>query len=1517
MGDKKTHIAIRILKYIGWSLFSLILLFTTLRYSLKTSWGHSFAKNQVVSLANKNLTGSLSIDQIKGDLWNDFSIYGLHITQTDTTVSLDSTRIKYNIWELLNSRFSASEISLSGLRVTLSETENGQFNVQDLLKTKTDVEPEESTPAFGIDIQDLLVDNSSIRVNSPSYLPDSTLSIQQLSAKAGFSYDRQLSVSLSSLSFKLNEGRLTEAVSFSSSGSYKNEIISLNDLLIESGRSFIRANGFSNLSDSTLAVETTTKPFSIRDVQPYINYDLPSDDLNLSLDISGNFNDLQLKLNAEGSGFDDLLIISNFSFSETPTLTKFGISGKNLDISYFTNDSQDAEIGDFQFSFEGQFNRVPAAADITWGFTLNNIRFEEYLFETLFGSGTLKDENLMANIQLSDGSDRIILNPDVRGVFTENPAWSVDAEVSEIDLGWWTRNPELSGEIYFRAKAEGKGFELSDEPWTFSIFPSTDVTGAIASRDSSGTKLTQFHPVIAKDTITIVGQPFSDFNLEGTISEGSVKTEGFLQLIDSKMDFSASAADFLTEVPTFTYQMDAREFNLKEITAIDELPSSINIKIQGNGRHFDPEKIQLNTSLFIDSSFVNGAAFTLLDISARLDGNILTIRDGELNSEVIEGSFSGRRNLANQNDPDNNLSLDMQVKNLQPFAPLIGADVFNATGQVSGNITEAIENELLFDGHIHLNDIYYDTLYSAKSIEGSTKIAIRDDYGYSLSLNINEPTYSNISLRDLQFETIGISNSDSLSGNFNLDIISEDAGQLNQSGNYTVNLETLRTDLDWNSFNFQTPSRLLSLQSPFHVTYQNSTIQTDTLKLRSDEGTYLNLSIPFADSLNQHLWADGQNFDFGVIQDIIFDERFVDGILSGNIKIDKSPTELSGNGALEITKLSYRNTEIDKISLDFNVLSQRLNADLAITAQGEEKLSGIIDVPFSLKAPADLDDSFFEEPVSGNLVIKPIQLSDFESILNTFEITQTTGVLSFNGQLSGTAGEPDFEGVFNLTEPTLSGIRIDSAFARFNYHHLEEKLTALAEINARGQKAASIDAEIPISMDFRTFEINMPEGTDILSFNLLSDNFNISVFNDFLNKQYTNRLRGTLNADISITGPKDNLVSKGYLRLNDGRLAVPIAGINLSKINSELRFSDAGGLELKSLNMKSGSGNFTATGHIDLQGITPTNLDITAKANRFRLANTDDYNLTIDLNSKITGSPTQPEASGVLTIKNGFIYLQDFGEKSVETVELEGEESTSFSPYDSLAIDMQFVIERNFMVRNRRYLDLEIELRGELDAQKQTNSELQLFGTLNAQRGYVRPLGKQFSLEEGRFTFSGPVDEPDLYINTSYIPQSSQKQGDPIILYYIIEGNAADPEFRFESEPQMEQQDIVCYTLFNKPCYALESWQQVVSGSGGSTPTDLLVGVLMDEVETLATQELGIDVVQIDNTRSGSDSGTSVKTGWYLNRRTFFAIINEISGTTPKTMFILEYLLKDNLDLIITQGDDNRQGIDIRWHYDY
>ncbi|MGN8225654.1 translocation/assembly module TamB domain-containing protein [Gracilimonas sp. BCB1] len=1507
MSEKNTHITVRILKVVGWTLLSLLILASFLRLSLKTSPVHNFAKNKITTLANEQLNGTFSIGGIDGDLWNDFVVTSIALQQTDTLASIDTLGVQYNIWSLLKGSFQSNQIKVSGLNASIIEEADTTFNVQNLVREGEPTQPSTGS-SFGIYLDNILIENSSVLVRSASYLPDTSLSIENLNASAGLSLGSDISGSLSSLSFKVKEGRLPSAISVETSGSYQDQEITLNRLLIETGRSMLKADAFANLQDSTFTTDAEANPLSLKDLQAYIQNDIPTQELQLGLKAGGSMDSLHIEVTAEGEGFDEFLAISDLSLSGTPTLKKLGISAQNIDVGYFTNDSVKAYIEGFQATVEGQITQDYRNINATWGYTFSGIHYQDYVFKQFYGSGTLQDEEFRGHLQLKDGQDEIIAYPRIYQLFDETPEWYLPVYLNDIDLSWWLQNPDLEGKVSLSAIFEGYGFGLTEEPWSFSIllpkkpeFRAQPITERFKRN------------ILAVDTVTIAGQRMSDLVIKGTITKDSLKADGFIQLIDSKVSFKSAVADYLGESPSYTYNINTSAFNASEISGVENFPTSINLKASGSGRYFDPEKLELQSSLLIDSSYVNGASFDRLNIIADLNRNILTITEGDLKSEVIEGTFSGRRNLRDQSDPLNKLAVDMNIKNLQPLASALGVQLLSAEGTVTGNITEK-ETRLQFDGNVDLQDFKYDTLLSAQSIEGNTMIGIGDTYNYELSLDVGQPAYTDFTLQDIHFETIGIASADSMNGSFMLDIESDDAGEITQSGNYKINLETLNTRLLWQQFDFRTPARVLSLQSPFRLAYQDASIRTDTLHLQSDGGTYLTMAIPFADSLKQEGWIRGQDFDFGVIQEIIFDERFVDGVLSGNMRFSNSPQDLSGDGLLTFSNLAYQGTEVDTMNLNFSLMTRRLKAELGLKMNGEEKISGQLDVPFVAADPATLDDSFFEEPVRGQLMINPVQLSEFQNLLNAFGITGTRGILSFNGQLSGTAGEPDMEGVFQLGDPTLSGIKIDSAFAEFRYHHQQKNVTTNAEIRARGQQAASIRSELPVSMDFRTLTMNMPGEDDSLYISVVTDDFNLSVFNDFLDKQYMNKLRGMLNADIEIAGTKSTLTPEGYLRLDRGELSVPIAGIQLTGIKSELDFNESG-LRLNQLTARSGSGSFNANGSIDMEGITPTNLNIDARATRFRLANTSDYNLTIDLNSKLSGKPTRPTASGELRVKNGFVYLQDFGERSVETVELEGEETSSFSAYDSLTIDMQFVIERNFLIRNRRYLDLEIAMTGELDAQKQVEQDLELFGTLNAERGYVRPLGKQFTLDEGTFTFSGPATNPDLFIKTSYVPQTSQKQGDPIILYYIIEGEAEDPDFRFESTPQMEQQDIVCYTLFNKPCYALESWQQVVSGSSGSSPTDLLVDVLLDEFETLATQQLGIDVVQIDN--SGANGNPSIKTGWYLNRRTFFAIVNEISGATPETLFILEYLLTKNLDLILTQGDDNRQGIDIRWQYDY
>lgn len=1517
MNERKPHIIKRISKVAFWVIIGLLITLTAIRFSLKSSFVRNLAKSQVEQLGSSYLNGTLSIESIDGDLGGNFTLNKLRISQDDTVMSLQNLEVHYKLFDLLKGQFTATDIHLSGLNVFIREQPDRSLNIQTLVKeTESTTETTDGGSfGFGIDIQQLRVSNSSVNIQSATYLPDSTLKVIELSLSSSFSYFEEISASLSHLTFQVIEGSLPEPIRVNTSANFSEQTITLNELLVGTGESFLQTEGVLGLNDSTLNAKLTASPFYLKDLQPILDQTLANEEIELGLSVKGKFDRFTIDVLAKGTSFKKLEVTSDFTYTNQLILKKAGLLIEDADIASLTQNQINADFSDLLITAEGNLSDSISAANLTWGFTINNIRYEDYRIETFFGSGTLKNDEFLGNVQISDGEDTVILYPEITNITGDVPIWRLPVFVQHIDLSWWLKNPALKSDISLKMYAEGKGFELSDNPWNYRIFPARVGFSDVAPFQS---KAPHFTPdtKINNDTLVIGNQRINNFNIQGSITEDSVSTAGFLQPKNSKIDFKFQAAQFLGSSPNYTFGANTKKFDLRDISGFEDTPTSINLSVNGSGQYFDFENLNLKTELDVDSSYINGALIKKINIDAGLRNQVLTISEGLLNSEMIEGSFSGQRNLVDQSDPENDIKLDFNIKNLQPLAPWTGAEIFNAKGKITGTVTELSTQKLLFKGRVELNDVIYDTLFTAKSIIGNTQFTLNDHYSYGFSLEVKEPSYSGFNLQDILLSASGVVIEDSLSGDFELNVESADAGQLLQSGTYEFDTSSGRVHMVWHSFDFQTPVSQMQLQAPFNFYYSNNTIKTDTLKLLAASGTYLNLAIPFADSLNQEVWVRGQDFNFGVIQEILLDERFVDGVLSGRLTFSQSPDEFKGDGAFSVTNLVYKNTEIDEFNLNFKIASERLTAFMNVMLDGKEKISGNLNLPFIAKDPSTYEDAFYDEPVSAKLKVNPVALSEFETLLKDFEITNTRGNLSVNIDLSGTVREPNLDGSLQLGQPSLSGIAVDTAFAEFQYHHLEEKITAIAQVNTHGQKAASIKADLPFAFDFVAMKMLTPDETDSLHFNMLTDNFNLSVFNDFLNKQYLSKLRGFLNANINISGTPNNLQSSGYLRLDNSSVSVPIAGITLTGISSEMSFSP-NTIQLNSFKVNSGSGTFNASGNIDLEGMYPTNLNLSTNAYQFRAANTSDYNVIIDLNSRITGKPFRPKASGNLTVKNGFIYLQDFGEKSVEAVELEDEDQSSFSPYDSLAIDMQFIIEEGFQIRNRRYLDMEIEINGELEAQKQTNGDLQLFGALYANEGYVRPLGKNFTLDEGVFSFSGPLVNPEINIKASYIPQTTQKQMSPITLYYVIEGTAQEPTFRFESDPQMEQQNIVCYTLFNKPCYALESWQQAISGSGGTSPADLLVDVLLDEVESLATRQLGIDVVQIDNTRSASGSATSIKTGWYLNRRTFFAVVNEISGSTPKTLFILEYLLNQNWDLILTQGDDNRQGVDIRWHYDY
>uniref|UniRef100_UPI003566F7F9 translocation/assembly module TamB domain-containing protein n=1 Tax=Fodinibius sp. TaxID=1872440 RepID=UPI003566F7F9 len=847
--------------------------------------------------------------------------------------------------------------------------------------------------------------------------------------------------------------------------------------------------------------------------------------------------------------------------------------------------------------------------------------------------------------------------------------------------------------------------------------------------------------------------------------------------------------------------------------------------------------------------------------------------------------------------------------------PVAGVDVLQAAGSINGKLTPNGQDLMVFEGKADLEEVNYDNQFTAPEVSGGLRFGLSEEPEYMADFEIVRPVVASLDLQNIRLKTEGQRSGAAFNGTYELELAGRHQNRIQQAGAYRVSEDSLMMEM--NTFDLTSSLRTLSLQKPFHVAWSNSTLQTDTLHIRSGDGSsYMELAVPHADSLHQKGYFRAQKLNLKAIQDAILDKSYLDGVLMGEFRADRTDTSLVATGDLLMSNVQYEETVLDTFKLQADIDNRRLEGLMELHQGGELIAEGDLDIPFRAENPELLEERFFEQPVSGKLVLHAIALGRFETLLEQAGYENTEGILQFEGTLEGEAGEPKMGATFHLKEAMLSGVPIDSLVASLEYQHTQSNLNLNASLTSLNQKALQVDARMPLDVNLRSWDVGLPGPEDSLSVKVQTNQFNLKALNDFLNRDMVRNLQGRVDGMVDIEGPRSDLQTSGEFSLQKGALRVVPANIRLDNIVSTIRFKP-GEIELSRLSMKSGSGDLNAGGTVAFSELVPGAVKMNISAKNFKVANTEEYNGIINLDVVVGGSVSQPSLSGTLDVINGFVELDNFGEKSVEAVNLD----TTVAPepdislYDSLSLDMDVGFNRRFFVRNQRYLAMELELEGQIDLLKDAGGDLQMFGNLNTSDGYAEPLGKRFELEEGALAFAGPVDNPEVNIRTLYEPPQTDQE---IKIWYIIEGTVEDPQFKYESSPPMDLAGIISYTLFGQPFYKLNPAEQSVARTSSSnTAADFALDVLMDRVESLATRHLGIDVVRIENTRVGGESGTSISTGWYINPKVFFAIQNVITGSTPTTGFYLEYYLKENLRLILSQGVDNRQGIDMQWEYDY
>lgn len=1465
----------------------ILLMFTAGRFVLKSDWLFDIAKDIAEEQVNNRINGSVAIELIRGDLLNGFTISGiqLHGQDEQEVATVDTISVSYELFSLIRSPYTVKDLSVIGVNAFIEQGEDSVWNVMKLLPEMEKAE-EESDPLLW-SIEQFNLNRVTFNIQSDYLLPDSSLIVEGMQAEASAgSGSKGFYGTLQTLEFSINEQRLPEPIDVIVSADGSGNRFTLESLVINTGRTYLNANAEYD-SDNEVGARVDAAPVSWRDLASYLDGLPLQQDIEMELGAEGSLSDLTLSLLSEAPGMEALNVSINLDVSERISVKNIQLDIEQLNLPILTGLDDTPRFEMISFTGRGDlYTNSPKDSDWTGEMAFNGFRFKDYQLDQFTSNYSLREGNADFSGVAAFGNEQINLTATLRDTWSENPEWQGTITSSRLNLATWLHDSSMESSLNIRSDFSGTSFD----PDKF-----TAQAAVTFSESRYG------------------NQQFSEFSFEGELNPAAIS--GF---ITGRLDESTITVDLSVEnwhtTPGYEFRAGLQRFNVAEIAGFESFPTYINGSLTGSGSSIDLESIYLDATAALDSSIVNGEEIETLNADFKLQNQILEIENAILESPIVDAGFSLRQHIIDFTDLENRFDFSATLKDLHALAPLFGFEFLQSEGTITGGITRNSESMLEFNGKADLQNIQADSLFLAGRATGTVSALITDEPEVTAQIELFEPKAQGMDVQNVQILSRTTFKENETTGDIELDIVNDENQSLSHKGTFSIDTSSIRlytTEID-----FSTDIRRLSLSEPFEAEFQNNILRVDTLTVQNDnQEAYLKMWVLHADTLKQHAGMDAKNLNLGALQSLFIDEQLFDGYLSGSIDLLNSADTLEIDSSVLLSDLHFQNGIMDTLQISMQIRDEWMDAGIYGNHKNEELFRGETRVPFLPGDPLTFDEQFFDRSINGRFELFASDLKYWLSFLPNNNFEQTEGTISFTSVLSGEAGNPELEGELDIRQGIFSGIAVDSIEIDMLYLHDDENIILNGGMISQQRPILDFDVSLPFLVDLKRAEILLPSDSDAVYGKISTNQFDLALFNNYVDREVLRNLRGRLNGEVTVAGPLGDLETVGRMELSNGSMRVVPVGITLSEMGFLVNFRPDL-IELQQLHIQSSPGRLRGNGYLTLDNLTPGELNFTMRATQFRAANTSEYNAIVDLNSRLEGTLDQPRISGSLSFLRGFVNLQNFGERSVEDVQLEGEEGPgTIAYYDSLAIDMDVNFNRQFFIRNQQFLDMEIELAGQVDLLKEQGQDLQMFGSLEGVRGYARPLGKNFVLNEAVVSFFGPVENPELNVRTEYEPPQAQAD---VRIYYIIEGTAQEPTFRFESEPELELQDIISYTLFGKPFYELESWEQTVAGSGSSpSATDLAVDILLDRVETIASRRLGIDVVEIDNSRSGSKSTTSIKTGWYLNRRTFFAILNEISSSDPNTLFLLEYMLTNNLELILTQGDDTREGVDIRWNYDY
>lgn len=411
------------------------------------------------------------------------------------------------------------------------------------------------------------------------------------------------------------------------------------------------------------------------------------------------------------------------------------------------------------------------------------------------------------------------------------------------------------------------------------------------------------------------------------------------------------------------------------------------------------------------------------------------------------------------------------------------------------------------------------------------------------------------------------------------------------------------------------------------------------------------------------------------------------------------------------------------------------------------------------------------------------------------------------------------------------------------------------------------------------------------------------------------RISGQSQFDLQINGPPALSSVSGDLSFANGRLAAPSFSQALEGLRGQVSLAQSTANLDVSGQLEDG-GDITLAGSIGLTGALNADLQLTAQT--LVLRDPTLYETTADARLTVTGPLTGgAQIAGQIDIGPAEIQVPSSTTSALGSLPTVrhlnapsgvqqtlsraglttsgGEAASAGSNGPGFGLDILINAPARIFVRGR---GLDAELGGSLQISGTTNQIIPI-GQFELIRGRIDILQQRFELDEGAAFLQGDFVPALRLVATT-------ETSDSTVVRIIVEGPATEPEVRFESSPDLPQDEVLARLIFGRDLSSISPLQAVQLAGAVSTLVGGGGGGLLDSFR----QGVGLDDLDITSDDAGNPA---VRAGAYVSENIYTTVT--VGSETAEINLNLD--VTDEITVTGTTSSDGNTGIGVFFERDY